>query len=39
MSSKIRSADKLHLVIEPVKPDAKHNRSSNTPVPVHGAER
>ena len=39
VSGKINSADKLYLVIESVKPDAKHNRSSITPVPVDGAER
>ena len=38
VSGKVNSADKLYLVIESVKPDAKHNRSSNTPVPVDDAE-
>ena len=28
----------LEVVGEAVKPDAKHNRSSNTPVPMDGAE-
>jgi hypothetical protein len=35
---KVNSADKLYLVIESVKPDAKHSRSSSAPVPVDGAE-
>jgi hypothetical protein len=39
VSGKVNSADRLYLVIESVKPDAKHNRSSITPVPVDGAER
>jgi hypothetical protein len=39
VSGKVNSADKLYLVMESVKPDAKHNRSSITPVPVGGAER
>lgn len=34
---KVNSADKLFLVIESVKPDIKHRRSSATPVPVDGA--
>ena len=38
VSGKVNSADKLYLVIESVKPDAKHNRSSSAPVPVDGAE-
>lgn len=38
MPDRVSSADKLYPVIESVKPDAKHYRSSNTPVPVHGAE-
>jgi hypothetical protein len=37
VAGKVNSADKLYLVIESVKPDAKHNRSSS--VPVDGAER
>jgi hypothetical protein len=36
---KVNSADKLYLLIESVKPDAKHNRSSIALVPVDGAER
>jgi len=39
VSGKVNSADKLYLVIESVKPDAKHNRSSMVPVPVDGAGR
>jgi len=39
VSGKVNSADKLHLVIESVKPDAKHNRSSIAPARVDGAER
>jgi hypothetical protein len=39
VSGKVNSADKLYLVIESVKPDAKHNRSSNVPAAVDGAER
>jgi hypothetical protein len=38
-SGKVNSADKLCLVLELVKPDVKHNRSSSAPVPVYGAER
>ena len=37
VSGKVNSADKLYLVIESVKPDAKHNRSSIAPVPADGA--
>ena len=39
VSGKVNSAGKLYLVIELVKPDAKHNRSSSVPVPDDGAER
>jgi len=39
VSGKVNSADKLYLVIESVKPDAKHNRSSIATVPADGAER
>ena len=39
VSGKVNSADKLYLVIESVKLDAKHNRSSIAPVPADGAER
>jgi hypothetical protein len=38
ISGKVNSADKLYLVIESVKPDTKHPRSSNTPAPSDGAE-
>lgn len=38
ISGKVNSADKLYLVIESVKPDMKHQRPSNTPVPADGAE-
>jgi hypothetical protein len=34
---KVNSADKLYLVVESVKPDIKHRRDSNAPVPVEGA--
>jgi hypothetical protein len=33
VSGKVNSADKLYLVIESVKPDAKHNRSSIVSAP------
>ncbi len=39
VSGKVNSADRMYLVIESVKPDAKHNRCSIAPVPVEGAER
>ena len=39
VSGKVNSADKLYLVIESVKRDAKHNRCSIADVPVDGAER
>ena len=35
---KVNSADKLYLVIESVKPDTKHRRSSTSPAPSDGAE-
>jgi hypothetical protein len=38
VSGKVNSADKLYLVIESVKPDAKHNRFSIAPVTVDGGE-
>jgi hypothetical protein len=38
ISGKVNSADKLYLVIESVKPDTKHTRSSATPTPADGAE-
>lgn len=34
---KVNSADKLYLVIESVKPDAKHTGKTNVPAPVDGA--
>jgi hypothetical protein len=37
VSGKVNSADKLYLVVESVKPDIKHSRSSNAPVPADGA--
>ncbi len=37
VSGKVNSADKLYLVVESVKLDTKHSRSSNTPVPTDGA--
>ena len=37
VSGKVNSADKLYLVMESVKPDAKHNRSSSAPAHVDGA--
>ncbi len=38
VSGKVNNADKLYLVIESVKPDAKHNWSSIAPAPVDDAE-
>ena len=38
ISGKLNSADKLYLVIESIKPDMKHLRSSNAPAPSDGAE-
>ena len=38
VSGKVNSADKLYLVIESVKPDAKHSRCSIAPAPLDGAE-
>jgi hypothetical protein len=35
---KVNSTDKLYLVIESVKPDTKHARSSLAPLPADGAE-
>ena len=37
VSGKVNSADKLYLVIESVRPDTKHPRSSPVPAPVDGA--
>jgi hypothetical protein len=37
VSGKVNSAGKLYLVIESVRPDTKHLRSSTAPVPADGA--
>ncbi|PWU11229.1 MAG: hypothetical protein C5B51_03020 [Terriglobia bacterium] len=37
VSGKVNSAGKLFLVIESVRPDTKHLRSSTAPVPADGA--
>ena len=37
VSGKVNSADKLYLVIESVKPDAKHTTNSTVPVHPDGA--
>jgi hypothetical protein len=37
VAGKVNSADKLYLVIESVRPDTKHRRSSIVPVPADGA--
>jgi hypothetical protein len=37
VAGKVNSADKLYLVIESVRPDTKHSRSSTVPAPVDGA--
>lgn len=37
VAGKVNSADKLYLVIESVRPDTKHARSSTIPVPTDGA--
>jgi hypothetical protein len=37
VSGKVNGADKLYLVIESIKTDSKHLRSSNAPVPADGA--
>ena len=37
VSGKVNSADKLYLVLESVRPDTKHSRSSNAPVTADGA--
>jgi hypothetical protein len=37
VSGKVNSADKLYLVIQSVRPDTKHVRSSTAPVPADGA--
>jgi hypothetical protein len=38
VAGKVNSGDKLYLVIESVRPDTKHVRSSTVPAPVDGAE-
>ena len=37
IAGKVNSADKLYLVIESVRPDTRHSRSSPLPVPADGA--
>ena len=37
VAGKVNSADKLYLVIELVRPDAKHAQRSTVPVPADGA--
>ena len=37
VAGKVNSTDKLYLVIESVRPDTKHRRSSTAPVPADGA--
>lgn len=37
VAGKVNSADKLYLVIESVRLDAKHRRVSTAPVPADGA--
>ena len=37
VAGKVNSAGKLYLVIESVRPDAKHGRHSTVPVPADGA--
>ena len=37
VAGKVNSADKLYLVIESVRLDAKHRRSSTAPTPADGA--
>jgi hypothetical protein len=37
VAGEVKRADKLYLVIEAVKPDAKHNPFSIAPVPADGA--
>jgi len=39
VSGKVNSADRLYLVIESVKPDAKHSWLSKVPSPVDGADK
>jgi hypothetical protein len=37
IAGKVNSADKLYLVIESVRPDTRHPRSSMVPAPADGA--
>jgi hypothetical protein len=37
VAGKVNSSDKLYLVIETVRLDTKHSRSSNVPDPADGA--
>lgn len=37
LAGKVNSAGKLYLVIESVRPDAKHGGHSTAPVPANGA--
>ena len=37
VAGKVNSADKLYLVIESVRPDTRHSRSSTVPAPADGA--
>ena len=36
VAGKVNSVDRLHLVIESVRPDARHARCSTVPVPADG---
>jgi hypothetical protein len=38
VAGKVNSAGKLYLVIETVRPDTKHGRSSTVPAPADGAK-
>lgn len=37
VAGKVNSADRLYLVIDSVRPDAKHSRRSTVPAPADGA--
>jgi hypothetical protein len=37
VAGKVNTADKLYLVIESVRPDARHTRRSTVPAPADGA--
>jgi len=37
VAGKVNSADRLYLVIDSVRPDTKHTRSSTVPAPADGA--